>query len=289
MKKFLSFLLLAILILSACTKNEPAEPAVGIDADPSYEKRAKVKTDYLASLKAISEKTGMQDIKTIYDFLNDHLVLASPKNENAILLEKNKKDKINFIPIFEEDISQNKGWKELYSRIDHPAGFFTQHRSIIVNTKQEMNELGKGLLLLHEGYHAYYYLNHAKKFENPEYYIVNDVNAYGITFIAMKVLGGEKYKPFYEKIKKEVSKNTTFKDGVFEITKKPSIDYDRDLAVFFGKAETDEGKRFLSNSCFMSALFEVMEQKYPYVQVKLKMAYVKGNFYSEHQSGTDLN
>ena len=125
-----------------------------------------------------------------------------------------------------------------------------------------MSNTWKGITMIHEGFHAYTFINHPYQSQTADEYASEEVKAHIIQNRIMSKLGGKKYAELL------IKEEARLKNKIATAGLKLGVDFpmkDRnypELDQFFGKAKSNFETEYRGSSFWIQVIFKLIDDEF---------------------------
>jgi hypothetical protein len=261
-KKYFCLIISVVLIMMACAKEEKVSQA-------NEQERIAIVEKWLKAGDEVARKSNNEAAINVMVFLREYSVPAIPlwSDSDKIALSPLKPlPKADFssmiVPLIPSDATHGGFWEKAWKSANR-AFFFIPDKGntpLIVLKDYKMSELWAGILLIHEGSHAYVYAsgmleeNETDKELKNAYY---ELETYTLQGWILEALGGKEYLAIRNKEVKRIRAEISKKKNL-----KPLIGRTKELEDMFGESLSDEESGAKNDALFCDAMLTYFDQRY---------------------------
>lgn len=234
----------------------------------SYDTRENVRTDWVGAARDIAAKTDDRHDDTVVAFL-EGVMLAVPTGQGAQVIGDRKgmgDSRVLIVPLVLEDARFEGRWKVLVETDGVAVQFFPDIRSIVIRDLGRFSRSGKGLMMIHAGYHARMFAQYPYEGEQDEQDLCSEeVRAHAMQDRILEALGGEAYRDIIENEVKRLVTVVGKNGGRLDGAEADRTEFDESLATIFGTGQSRHEKDLIRNIVRTSAMFTYLERLPPMV------------------------
>lgn len=222
------------------------------------DKRKLIEAEWLEAALSI-KITDNHKLSVIHDFLMKDARTGTPDKKGIRMLENgNRSISVVIVPILKEDENIGEYWKSFYHS-NELVIYFSEMRTIAINTRIKLSKKTKALLLLQEAFIAHECIG--IKLDDADYEKYLDIveeSAQEFQNKLLDYLGGEQYRSM---VVKEAKKNQLFmkKNENKGFFLHPNLKNKNSLKTIFGAISPEE-EDFLETSFWVEAIFLAIEK-----------------------------
>lgn len=232
--------------------------------------RIKLREEWFQAGEKIIRITLVQKAYNILEFVKSHNVLSEPHPKGFRVIEEAKvHDGRSFflIPVMEADTEISYYWKRTLEIIPRKAiGIFKPEDRLLLLFKSDFfSEVFKGIILLHEGYHAEDYLSERYDWNDPNIFTYHEIGAHELQNKITLIKGGKEYEIL---LGKRIARLESFFYSKHYLTGDIILDFSdlsANIIVFnkvFGKSKSDIEDNFRMTSFVIHAYFIFAEKNF---------------------------
>jgi len=254
---------LFMLFASGCNNRSDEKNAVKKPSAQYLDKsRIERKLEWLKLTEDVVRKINCKEADEVFHFLKQSMIAASPNIRGFVFLEAAKtKNWIAIVPLLDADKNLSEDWNSLLEK-PAVAHFLSEQRAIVVRDDVPFSSVGKALVLLHEGYHAYLFVKNPYTEQDNREYSYEEVKAHAFQNKVMLLLGGKKYQAILDRevarISDEAKKSGEEIGSVFSYDPNSNPE----MASVFGEPQSPMEKFFTRTSVWIHANFVFLEKNF---------------------------
>ncbi|MEI8344273.1 MAG: hypothetical protein WCF93_04975 [Candidatus Moraniibacteriota bacterium] len=228
----------------------------------SLAERLASKVDFLQSANEVGKKIKDDEVRSLMNFLNKNAVLAAPHQDGLRFLENaEKQDSFMIVPVLESDKGISPYWDSIFLAENAAANFLPEIRAIVLKNSAAYSSVGKAIMLLHEGYHAYLFSqNPYEGRQSDQDYCYEEVKVHTFQNKVMTLLGGKLYQKILADEVSRISKNAKITQDGFKLAGR--TEYDERLALALGKPISEKEQDFIQSGVWINAVFVFFDKNY---------------------------
>jgi hypothetical protein len=237
--------------------------------------------EWTQAAHAVVTKTNDQTAKAIYDFMRQNMILVGVKGHGIVAIDaSNKKNWIAFLPLIAGDEAESIGWKR---HLDEPcaAAFLPESRTLIVKALFSYTPIWKGVLLLHEAFHALRYGAKAYDTSNRIIYTQKESEVHRFQNKLFETLGGTLYE---EAIKDGRRKLKSLRSGTTPLKGEAccqALGYPKIFHTIFGNPQSESEWGMRAAHYYIHCGFELMEELFPANSFKAQAEFLAELYYPD--------
>ena len=243
----------------------PEEPIV--EKKVPEKSREGYRDEWFAAAQKVADQTGDPQALEIIRFLKENSVLAEPRINGYIkILEKPRGPNwCVLVPFTEKDVAMGGIWatRSSGSATHAAASFMPDSRIIVIKSQVPCSEIWKGLLLLHEGNHAYCYIHERYDWQNDVVFSEKERDTHEFENRITAKIGGKAYDDFLEKliveIVEETKKASKITEGRFIVHR--TREYP-ELDEIFGTPESELERAYRATGVWIHAYFLIFDRTF---------------------------
>jgi len=234
---------------SSCFANDLAE-------------RLAIKVAFLNSAKEVTGKIKYAEADSLLQFLDKNSVLAAPSKEGIILLQNGKsKNWFAVVPVLNSDLGISQRWDGIFLMKNAAGNFLPEIRAMVLKNSIAYSSTGKAIMFLHEGYHAYLFLqNPYDGKQSDRDYCYEEVQVHTFQNKVMSLLGGRLYQKILADEVARISKNAKISKDGYNLSGR--IEYDERLALALGRPASQAEKDFIQSGVWINAVFVFLDKNF---------------------------
>lgn len=233
------------------------------DSKESVAKRVAVGNEWLAAINTLASLLRDSEADKIADFFNNHSTLSLPHSMGVQTISSAKKNpSFLFVPLLRGDEKKSSRWESCVTAKHSVAQFLPDMKTLITHDDQATSPIWKGLILLHEGRHAYTYLTRPYDWKNEKLFCYEERDTHEFQNRMASNLGSVPYQTLLEEEIERIKKELEGTGGVVGITFPDRIPYHEAQEGIFGKAESEFERSYRESSLWIHANFVLLEREF---------------------------
>lgn len=228
--------------------------------DPEKAKQARLlQKKWLEAAQYVVEQVNDKTANEIYEFILKNGVLCYPHEQGYTVIEdfKNKEYFFAFVPLL-DSVKDIPELKDLFSS-DAAGYFLPDYRALIIKESPPVSKVWRGLIILHEGYHAKACLTDPHDWNNPQIFYQREVDAHSFQGRLMEKIGGEPYQQCLQQELERIENTTGIKNDILQ-SFVDIQDYDPRLDEAFGASLSEYENRGRQINIWFAAMFNFLDK-----------------------------
>lgn len=252
-----------IIFLARCNNRSlEIHPVMKPAAQIPDKTRIEQKLEWLKLTGDVVRKVNYGEANEVFRFLEQDMIVAAPLAQGIKILEKAKTKKwIVFVSLSDADKNLGDVWRSIVEK-QAVAQFMSREKFITVRNDVPFSPVGKAIVLLHEGYHAYLFVKNPYTEQDSMKYAQEEVKAHSFQNRIMRLLGGEKYQDLLNRKVEQVSEQVKKAGGKIGYDFPVDPDYDPELAGILSEPESPMEQYFIGTSFWIHANFLLLEKNF---------------------------
>jgi hypothetical protein len=255
----------SLLSLSICA--EERQQIISMSrTEIEHMKRAPARDQLLKNAERIVDLTKDGEAREILQFLKDrHILGLISSNGTSVLEPINPQSIIAFAPIFPEDVKYYLAMKPLVgeSRQLHASVFGSEKRmTLAIRFDYKMSWFAEGIIVLHEGKHAKNLFTRGYAISDAKKYCAEEVEVRDFDRRLQALVGKSHYENVIDHCVKKIKRDLKIHNLEVGEAFCDLIEYDDELDMAFGKAESDRDRSGRSIWIHIDSNFRLLEAKF---------------------------
>lgn len=260
------------LLAFPATKSIPRHTEQGERMVKEYQERLELRKQFTAPARQLALRANDERVAVIYNFLIQHSVLAVPIARATVRATNSTAEpSFELVVLKEKDASLGSPWSSYLSNQSACAWYVTDMKTMVIKSAPKMIDEIKGVVILHEAFHAWDHLVNGAAPTDPEHFCLGEIRAHEfIGFVLRKAKPG--YESLVEKSSKLVERMGVDKQTTFDTVK----EYIKQGLIQLYGTSTNKQAEGMWSQTFYSANFLAIERNLPKEQwVATKVAFLK--------------
>lgn len=227
--------------------------------------RAELRDRWINPMKEVTDRSTNPIARMVQEFVLNSAILAEPNGQGVRALEAAKNPNNGWfilVPIVRQDTTMPL-WEKPYTAAI-AGNFKPQDKSLILKADMPMSPQWRGIIIAHEGFHAFEYIPKPYDWHNPEIFVQHERAAHEFENSLIASEGGSKYQDYLEtEIERIHVIIASHGPGAFETYFPDRAPYDTKLDTIFGAAESKFEKDTRMTHIWIHAIFSIIEEDFP--------------------------
>lgn len=233
------------------------------DSKESVVKRVAAGNEWVAAMNTLASRLQDREADKIADFFNNHATLSLPHSMGVQTVSSAKKSPdFLFVPLLRGDEKKGSRWESYVTAKHSVAQFLPDMKTLITHDDQATSPIWKGLILLHEGRHAYTFLTRPYDWKNEKLFCYEERDTHEFQNRMAGNLGGVPYQTLLEEEIERIKKELDGTGSAVGKTFPNPMPYHEAQEDIFGKAESEFERSYRESSLWIHANFVLLEREF---------------------------